>query len=189
MRTDGSGVRSDRSGVRSDRSDVRSDRSAGVGTAYSSVVLSIARADFDDPQLAQFLREHLDDMAPTAPPESQHALDLEELRRPSVRLWVAHDEGRLVGTAALAELEAGHEELKSMRTDPDLRGAGIATRLLVQVIEDARRRGIGRISLETGSMEFFTPARALYLKHGFTECEPFGTYGEDPNSTFMTRAL
>lgn len=152
-------------------------------------MLSISRADFDDPQLAVFLQAHLDDMAPTAPPESQHALDFEELRRAGVRLWVAHEERRLVGTAALAELEPGHEEVKSMRTDPRLRGVGIASRLLAHLIEDARSRGIGRLSLETGSMEFFGPARSLYRKHGFTECEPFGTYVEDPNSTFMTRAL
>ena len=152
-------------------------------------MLTISRADFEDPQLAAFLQAHLDAMAPTAPPESQHALDFEELRQPGVRLWVAHADGCLVGTAALASLDEGHEELKSMRTDPDLRGSGIATRLLLHVIDDARARGIRRISLETGSMEFFVPARTLYRKHGFTECEPFGTYREDPNSTFMTRTI
>ncbi|MDO9497076.1 MAG: hypothetical protein Q7J48_15330 [Nocardioides sp.] len=45
------------------------------------------------------------------------------------------------------------------------------------------------MSLEIGSFEFFAPARALYARHGFTECEPFGDYGPDPHSTFMTRQL
>lgn len=152
-------------------------------------MLTISRADFGDPGLAVFLQAHLDAMAPTAPPESQHALDFDELRQPGVRLWVAHDDGRLAGTAALAALDEGHEELKSMRTDPELRGSGVATRLLLHLIEDARARGIRRISLETGSMEFFTPARTFYRKHGFSECEPFGSYVEDPNSTFMTREI
>ena len=149
-------------------------------------MLTITRADFDDPALSVFLDDHLADMAPTAPPESQHALDLDELDQPKVRLWVAHDGDVLVGTAALAELSHAHEELKSMRTDPSRRGAGIASALLAHLIEDARSRAVERISLETGSMEFFAPARRLYARYGFTECEPFGSYIEDPNSIFMT---
>lgn len=152
-------------------------------------MLTIRRADFDDPALSAFLEAHLDDMAPTAPPESQHALNLDELNQPMVRMWVALAGDTLVGTAALAQLVTGHEELKSMRTDPARRGSGVASALLQHVLDDARSRGVDRISLETGSMAFFTPARALYAKHGFVECEPFGKYVLDPNSTFMTLEL
>jgi putative acetyltransferase len=150
---------------------------------------TITRADFTDPRLADFLRAHLDDMEPTAPPASRHALALDDLQRDGVRLWVATAAGRLVGTAALALLGNRHEELKSMRTDPQVRGQGIASHLLAHLLEDARSRGVGRISLETGSMEFFAPARAFYARMGFTPCPPFGSYVDDPNSTFMTRAL
>jgi len=152
-------------------------------------MLTISRADFADPALAAFLQAHIDDMQPTAPPESQHALEFGELSQPSVRLWVAHERGVLVGTAALALLSPGHEELKSMRTDPARRGAGIASALLDYLLDDARSRNIEQISLETGSMEFFASARRLYAKHGFVECGPFGTYIEDPHSTFMTMKL
>jgi putative acetyltransferase len=149
----------------------------------------ITRADFADPRLADFLQAHLDDMEPTAPPESRHALDLSGLQRDDVRLWVATDDDRLVGTAALAALGDAHEELKSMRTDPQLRGQGIASRLLVHLLDDARSRGAERVSLETGSMEFFAPARAFYARAGFEPCPPFGSYVDDPNSTFMTLVL
>ncbi len=151
--------------------------------------LRIERADFGDPGLGAFLQAHLDDMAPTAPAESRHALDLSELRAPGVQLWVAHTAAEIVGTGALAVLEPGHEELKSMRTDPRRRGQGVATRILAHLLRDARRRHIRRIFLETGSMEFFAPARALYSKAGFVPCEPFGSYREDPNSVFMTKNL
>jgi putative acetyltransferase len=49
--------------------------------------------------------------------------------------------------------------------------------------------GYHRMSLETGAMPFFAPARALYARHGFVECPPFADYREDPNSVFMTRDL
>lgn len=45
------------------------------------------------------------------------------------------------------------------------------------------------VSLETGSMPFFEPARNLYAKYGFKNCAPFSTYKEDPNSVFMAKDL
>jgi hypothetical protein len=83
----------------------------------AAVTVRIDRADFDDPGLESFLQAHLDDIAPTAPCKSQHALDLEALQRPTVRLWVVREDSDIVGTGALAALEPGHEELKSMRGD------------------------------------------------------------------------
>ena len=153
------------------------------------IPVSIEPADFTDPGLHAFLQAHLDDIAPTAPAESRHALDLDGLRKPGVRLWVALDAGEIVGTGALAPVEPAHEELKSMRTAPQLRGRGIATQILDHLLRDARSRGIARVSLETGSMEFFAPARALYAKAGFVPCPPFGSYRDDPNSAFLTRNL
>lgn len=76
-----------------------------------------------------------------------------------------------------------------MRTEPALRGAGIASAMLRHAVDDARARGVLRLSLETGSQPFFAPARAMYAKHGFAECPPFGAYRPDPHSTFMTLAL
>jgi putative acetyltransferase len=154
-----------------------------------AVGLDIERADFANPELTVFLREHLDELAPTAPPESRHALDVTALDQPKVRLWVAFDESNVVATGALAEIERGHEELKSMRTAPHRRGEGIARIMLEHLLDDARVRGVRRVSLETGSMDYFAPARALYAGAGFESCPPFGTYIADSNSTFMTYQL
>ncbi|WP_243753958.1 GNAT family N-acetyltransferase [Labedaea rhizosphaerae] len=153
--------------------------------------LRIERADFADPRLERFLQAHLEDLAPTAPAESRHALDMAALAAPEVRLWVVRDtaDDDIVGTGALAPVAARHEELKSMRTDPARRGQGIARNLLDYLIQDAKDRGIERISLETGSMAFFAPARALYARAGFTPCSPFGSYRDDPHSTYMSRSV
>jgi putative acetyltransferase len=49
-----------------------------------------------------------------------------------------------------------------------------------------RDRGFSRVSLETGSMAAFAPARSMYAKAGFSECEPFGDYFPSRNSICMT---
>lgn len=151
---------------------------------------TITLADFSDPTLAAFLQAHLDDLVQTSPPESCHALDLGELQADGVRLFVTRHEGRVVATGAIAVVEEGHEELKSMRTDPALRGQGVGRAMLHHLLDDARARGVRRVSLETGPQPFFAAAHAIYSAAGFTECEPFGTYRPDPEySLFMTREL
>lgn len=157
--------------------------------SLNGMTISVCRADFSDPRLASFLQSHLDEMRPTAPAESRHALDLNALSQPSVRLWVAWDGESIAATGALAALEPGHEELKSMRTAPGLRGRGLGRLMLDHLLEDAAGRSVQRISLETGSMDFFAPARRLYASAGFVVCPPFGEYREDPNSVFMSLAL
>jgi putative acetyltransferase len=76
-----------------------------------------------------------------------------------------------------------------MRTaSPHLR-RGVATALLEHMVNVARERAYLRLSLETGSMDAFAPARDLYARFGFQPCGPFADYVEDPNSVFMTLDL
>lgn len=141
------------------------------------------------PEIAALLAEHLRDMYATSPPESVHALDLSGLRQPEISFWTAWQDGQLAGCGALKQLDASHGEIKSMRTAQGFHRKGVATQLLLHILNEARRRGYQRVSLETGSMAYFAAARALYLRHGFIECGPFSTYTPDPNSTFMTLQL
>lgn len=151
--------------------------------------MQIAPDPLTSPEIAAFLQAHLDQMRETSPAESVHALDLAGLRAPGVRFWSAYDGGELVGCAALKRLDDDHAELKSMRTAPHRTRQGIAARLLAFVLDEARDTGFTRVSLETGTQDFFAPARELYARHGFDACPPFGDYRPDPNSTFMTRSL
>lgn len=155
----------------------------------SMSTLTIAVDDLSGPDIAAFLDEHLQDMRATSPPESKHALDLDGLRSPEVVFWTVHDRGELVGCGALKRIGVRHAELKSMRTRPARKRSGVASALLEHILGEARRSGFERVSLETGSAEFFAPARALYSKFGFVYCEPFAGYRPDPNSVFMTRDL
>ncbi len=145
--------------------------------------------DLKGPEIRALLQEHLDSMKLYSPPESIHALDLEALRRPEITFWTVWDNGELLGCGALKELNDQHGEIKSMRTSARHRRRGAARAMLTHIIEEARRRGYKRLSLETGSNEAFAPARALYAAMGFTYCEPFADYRLDPYSVFMTREL
>jgi len=94
-----------------------------------------------------------------------------------------------MGCGALKEIDRRHGEIKSMRTSAAHLRKGVAARLMQHILDEAARRGYERVSLETGSMDAFAPARRLYARFGFVPCGPFDGYVEDPNSVFMTRAL
>ncbi|MGW3681030.1 GNAT family N-acetyltransferase [Streptomyces prasinus] len=151
--------------------------------------MKIVVDDLSSPEIAAFLEEHVRQMRSLTPPESTHALDLDALRGPGITFWSVIDDETLVGCGAIKELDAGHAELKSMRTAPTRERSGIASLLLRHIITEAERAGFTRLSLETGSADFFLPARKLYEKFGFVPYEPFADYRPDPNSTFMTRPL
>lgn len=145
--------------------------------------------DLTGPGIRDLLEEHLRSMRELSPPESVHALDLDSLRQPGITFWTVWSDGELLGCGALKQLEPAHGEVKSMRTAATRRRRGVGRAMLQHILAEARTRGYTRLSLETGSMEAFAPARNLYETFGFTYCAPFADYGVDPNSVFMTRTL
>ncbi len=150
---------------------------------------AITEDDLTGEQIAALLRLHLDEMHAWSPPCSVHAMGIERLRAPDVTFYSAWHGDRLAACGAIKHLDQGHAELKSMRAHPDYRGKGAGRAVLDHLLRIARERGYARVSLETGAPEQFEPARALYRANGFAECGPFGDYGEDPYSVFMTREL
>jgi putative acetyltransferase len=151
--------------------------------------MRIENDDLSHPAIHALLNEHLRSMHALSPPESVHALDLEELRRPGITFWSAWDGDTLLGCGALKELDATHGEIKSMRTPAALRRRGAGRAILEHIISVARARGYRRLSLETGSLAAFAPAQRLYASYGFVCCGPFGDYVEDTHSVFMTLSL
>jgi len=149
----------------------------------------IREDDLRGPEIARLLRGHLEDAARHSPPESVHALDLDGLRAPDITFWSVWDGPDLMGCGALKELDRHHGEIKSMHTVQAHRRKGIATFILEHLIDEARKRSYRALSLETGFMEVFAPARALYRRYGFEVCPPFADYWDDPLSVFMSRPL
>ncbi|MDN3612311.1 GNAT family N-acetyltransferase [Vibrio ostreicida] len=145
--------------------------------------------DLKHPDVISLLEQHRADMNATSPPESVHTLDLTGLKAPEMTLWTAWRETVLLGCIAIKTLSETHVELKSMRTTDRARNQGVASSMLTHAINESAKQGYRQMSLETGSMAFFKPARNLYKKFGFTDCLPFADYGADPNSCFMTRKI
>jgi len=145
--------------------------------------------DLTGPEIVALLSEHLESMYSHSPPESVHALPIEKLREPDITFFSVWESGELMGCGALKELDPQHGEIKSMRTVSKHLRKGVGRAVLQHMIEEGKRRGYTRMSLETGSMAAFEPARKMYERVGFNYCPPFADYIEDPNSVFMTMKL
>ncbi|NPC96975.1 GNAT family N-acetyltransferase [Nocardioides sp. zg-DK7169] len=146
----------------------------------------------DDPRaddVRALLARHLAFGHEHSPPEDVHTLDIDGLLVASITFCSARVDGELVAVGALKDLGGGHLELKSMHTASEHRGHGHGHRMLTHLLALARERGATRISLETGSMDAFIPARAMYAAAGFVPCAPFGDYSPSPNSSFFTLVL
>ena len=149
----------------------------------------IATDDPRAPDVRRLLATHLTFARAPTPPEDAHALDVDGLCGPAVTFFSFRRDGVLLAVGALARLDSAHAEVKSMHTAEAARGQGIGRRMLEHLIAVAREAGYRQISLETGSMVEFAPARALYASAGFEPCEPFANYRSSPNSTYMTLRL
>ena len=152
-------------------------------------MIRIIQGDFTDRRVADLLHIHLTRARAETAPGSAHALDTAGLQTADITFWTIWDDQTLLGFGALKQLSAGHGEVKSMHIADSVRRRGAGSAMLRHIIRTARASGMSRLSLETGSWEYFRPARAFYKSHGFVECSPFGDYAPDPNSVFMSLDL
>ena len=149
--------------------------------------LTLRACRADEPAVRALIETHFALMRSQSPEESCHVLPAAGLT--DIFMIAAEQDGTVLGIGALAQVDQTHGEIKSMHTSEQARGKGIARQVLSALIEEARRRGVTRVSLETGSAPEFTAARDLYRRAGFDLCPPFGTYRLDPLSVFMTRTI
>jgi putative acetyltransferase len=151
--------------------------------------MRIIPGDFSDPRVRDLVYTHQTRARAETAVGSAHALDLTALQSPDISFWTIWNDETLLGIGALKRLSADHGEIKSMHIVESMRRKGAGRAMLNHIIATARARGMARLSLETGSWEYFKPAQALYRSHGFVECPPFGDYLPDPNSVFMSLDL
>ncbi len=155
--------------------------------------MHITTANPASPEIRALLEEHMAAMMANSPKGACHFLDIAALQAADVTFWTVRDgdgeDAQLMGCGAMKEIAADHGEIKSMRTHGDHLRKGVGGAMLGHIIRTARERGYTRISLETGSGDYFGAAHALYLRHGFEYCGAFGDYVEDGFACYMTLEL
>lgn len=137
----------------------------------------------------ELLHLHLRGMHENSPPSQVFALDLSGLTAPGITVWSAWSGDAVAGVGAMRDLSADAGELKSMRTHPSFLRQGVGSAILECIIEDAQRRGMRRLSLETGSGPAFEPALALYRRRGFVDGEVFSDYERSAFNQFLHLTL
>jgi len=148
-------------------------------------MLTIREDDLSGEPTRALLALHLVGMREGSPPGHSFALDPSGLRAPGVTVWSAWVGEAIAGIGALKSLEEGQGEIKSMRTHPDHLRRGVGAALLEHIIGKARRRGMSRLSLETGSGDAFEAALALYRRRGFTNGSAFADYVPSAFNQFL----
>ena len=145
--------------------------------------------NFDNTKVNNLLKKHFIELRSVSPAGSTHVLDVERLIDPSIKFWSLWENEKLIGCGALKFLDSQHGEFKSIRVADEFRKKGFGEKIIFHLIEEAKKLKIKKISIETGSGNFFKSARELFKKFGFEPCEPFAHYTEDPNSCYYTKNI
>ena len=141
--------------------------------------------NFDNNEVNELLLNHFKELRSVSPEGSTHVLDIPGLKDPSIKFWSIWEDSKLVGCGAIKLFDQKHGEFKSIRVTNEFRKKGYGEKILKHLLIKAKNLNLRKLSIETGSGEFFKPARELFQKIGFKKSPPFAHYKEDPNSCYM----
>ena len=145
--------------------------------------------NFDNSKVHQLLSKHFIELRAASPEGSAHVLDINGLKISSIKFWSLWQNEDLIGCGALKFLEDAHGEFKSIRIHDNFRNKGYGVHVIGHLINEAKKLRIKRLSIETGAGDFFWPARKLFKKCEFEECQPFAHYKDDRNSVYLTKII
>ena len=145
--------------------------------------------NFDNSEVLELLNKHFIELRSVSPEGSTHVLDIEGLKDQNIKFWSLWEDNQLMGCGALKFLNKEHGEFKSIRVEDNFRKKDNGIKILKHLIFEAKKLNIKKISVETGTGDFFIPARKLFNKCGFKQCKPFAHYKEDANSCYMSMLI
>ena len=131
-------------------------------------MLKSIEGNFDNSEVNELLTKHFVELRAASPEGSAHVLDIPGLKVPSIKFWSLWNDEKLIGCGALKFLDPKHGEFKSIRVSDSFRKKGYGNKIIKVLIDKSRKLNIQKISVETGSGEFFLPARKLFKNSGFT---------------------
>ena len=145
--------------------------------------------NFDNPKVHELLSKHFVELRAASPEGSAHVLDIPGLKVSSIKFWSLWQDENLIGCGALKFLDESHGEFKSIRIHDKFRNKGYGINVINHLINEAKKLKIKKLSIETGAGGFFLPARKLFKKCEFEECQPFAHYKKDINSVYFTKII
>ena len=155
----------------------------GYNTRQMERRLTVEPEPADSPDASAMVEELETHLASRYPSESRHGFTVERLVATGVLFFVARSGGAAAGCGGILFVDdpgEAYAEIKRMYVRPAYRGRGIGRRVLDRLFDEARRRGVTVLRLETGVDQ--VEAIALYEKVGFRRSPPFGPYRDDPLS-------
>ena len=114
-------------------------------------MLKSIEANFDNPEVYEFLIKHFIELKSVSPEGSTHVLDIGGLKDPSIKFWSLWENNSLLGSGAIKFLDKKHGEFKSIRVNDKFRRKGYGLAVINHLIEKSKKQGIKRLSLETGA--------------------------------------
>ena len=117
--------------------------------------------NFEHLKVNDLLVKHFKELKSVSPEGSAHVLDISGLKDPSIKFWSIWEENTLIGCGALKFLDENHGEFKSIRVIDDFRKKGYGFKIINHLIEEAKKLNVKRLSLETGSGNFFLSASVV----------------------------
>ena len=149
------------------------------------VTISPERPDTPDAtRLILELEAHLEPLYPAA---SRHGFSVERLLADGVDFFVLRADGVPAACGGILFVGTAYGEIKRMFVRPAFRGQGYGRRVLDHLANQARRRGVATLRLETGIHQ--RAAIGLYERAGFQRIPPFGPYTDDPLSLCYEKLL
>ncbi|MTI29651.1 GNAT family N-acetyltransferase [Xanthovirga aplysinae] len=140
-----------------------------------------------DPIQAENLIKELDEyQSKLYPPNSCHLDSIETLRNENAYFYGVIENEEIVAIGSV-KIFPDYGELKRIYVPPTQRRKGLAAKIVNKLETLLISKNIFLSRLETGP--YSKDAISLYEKLGYSICGRFGSYKNDPLSTFMEKRL
>jgi N-acetylglutamate synthase-like GNAT family acetyltransferase len=152
-------------------------------------MITIAAEPFDSADARRLIAALDEHLASRYPPEQRFGPNLkpEQLAAGLGTFVIARADGQAVGCGALRKLDEESAEVKRMYVAPDMRGQGVAKKVLEHLENAGREMGVSRLVLETGVYQ--AEAIGLYHQAGFEAVRCWGEYAESVTSVCFEKRI
>ena len=150
------------------------------------MTISIEYASPRHPDIKKLLLASHQLMKDLYPGEANSYLSISQLCSSEIHFFGARKNKKYYGCGAL-DVKHEYGELKSFFVEPSVRGNGIASLIMQEILLTTKKLNLRILKLETGVG--LDSALNLYKRFEFEYCKPFGNYVENGFSIFMKRDL